>query len=71
MYVKENQARHTVIIHSDSLPAPTVSTQPERKDIQTSPARQEPTTRAISAVVTNISQVTPLLGTMPHETSQL
>ena len=28
-------------------------------------------TRAISTVDTNISQVTPLLGTMPRETSQL
>ena len=71
VYVKENQARHMVIIHNDSLPAPTVSTQPERKDIPTSLARQEPMTQAISAVDTNISQVTPLLGTTPHETSQL
>ena len=33
--------------------------------------RQELTTRAISAADTNISQVTPLLGTTPRETSQL
>ena len=33
--------------------------------------RQELTTRAISTGDTNISQVTPLLGTTPHETSQL
>ena len=37
VYVKENQARHTIIIHNDSLPAPTVSPQPERRDIPTSP----------------------------------
>ena len=65
VYVKENQARHTIIIHNNSLPAPTVSTQPERKDIPTSP-----TTRASSVAETNISQVTPLLGTVPHKTSQ-
>ena len=33
--------------------------------------RQELTTRAIPTVDTNISQVTPLLGTTPRETSQL
>ena len=70
VYFKENQARHTVIIHNDSLPAPLITTQPERKEVSTPLTRQEPTTRAI-AVDTNISQVTPLLGTMPRETSQL
>ena len=60
-----------VIIHNDSLPAPTVTTQPERKDIPTSLTRQELTTQTISAVDTNISQVTPLLGTTPCKTSQL
>ena len=50
VYVKENQARHMVIIHNDSLPAPTVFPQPERKDILTSL-----TTQAISTVDTNIS----------------
>ena len=71
VYFKENQARHTVIIHNDSLPAPLITTQPERKEVPTPLTRQEPTTRAISAVDTNISQVTPLLGTTPRETSQL
>ena len=71
VYFKENQARHMVIIHNDSLPAPLITTQPERKEVPTPLTRQEPMTRAISAVDTNISQVTPLLGTTPRETSQL
>ena len=71
VYFKENQARHTIIIHNDSLPAPLIATQPERKEVPTPLTRQELTTRAISTVDTNISQVTPLLGTTPHEASQL
>ena len=60
-----------VIIHKNSLPAPLITTQPERKEVPTPLTRQEPTTRTISTVDTNISQVTPLLGTTPRETSQL
>ena len=71
MYFKENQARDMVIIHNDSLPAPLITTQPERKEVPTPLTRPELTTRAISTADTNISQVTPLLGTMPRETSQL
>ena len=71
MYFKENQAQHTVIIHNDSLPAPLITTQPKRKEVTTPLTRQEPTTQPICAADTNISQVTPLLGTMPRETSQL
>ena len=71
MYLKENQAQHTVIIHNNSLPASLITTQPERKEVPTPLTRQEPMTRAISTVDTNISQVTPLLGTTPYETSQL
>ena len=71
MYLKENQARHMVIIHNDSLPAPLITTQPERKEVPTSSTRQETTTQATSAADTNISQVTPLLGITPHESSQL
>ena len=71
VYFKENQAQHTVIIHNDSLPTPLTTTQPERKEIPTPLTRQELTTRAISTADTNISQVTPLLGTTPRETSQL
>ena len=71
VYFKENQARHTVIIHNDSLPAPSITTQPERKEVPTPLTRQEPMTRTISTADTNISQVTPLLGTTLRETSQL
>ena len=71
VYFKENQARHTVIIHNNSLPAPSITTQPERKEVPTPLTRQEPSTQAISTANTNISQVTPLLGTTPCETSQL
>ena len=35
VYFKENQAQHTVIIHNDSLPAPLIATQPERKEVPT------------------------------------
>ena len=35
VYFKENQAQHTVIIHNDSLPAPLITTQPERKEVPT------------------------------------
>ena len=71
MYLKENQARHTVIIHNDSLPTPSVATQPERKEIPTSPTRQETMTQATSTVDTLISQVAPLLGITPRESTQL
>ena len=71
MYFKENQARHTVIIHNDSLPAPLITTQPERKEVTTPLTRQGLTTRTTSTVDTNISQVTPQFGTTPRETSQL
>ena len=71
VYFKENQARYMVIIHNDSLPAPLITTQPERKEVPTPLTRQDLMTRAISAADTNISQVTPLLGTTPHNTSQL
>ena len=69
VYFKENQARHTIIIHNDSLPAPLTTTQLERKEVPTPLTRQEPTTRVISAADTNICQVTPLLGTTPRKTS--
>ena len=60
-----------VVIHNDSLPTPSVATQPERKEISTSPTRQETMTHATSAADTLISQVTPLLGITPHESTQL
>ena len=60
-----------VVIHNDSLLTPSVTTQPERKEILTSLTRQETTTYATSAADTLISQVTPLLGIMPREGTQL
>ena len=60
-----------MVIHNNSLPTPSVATQPKRKEVLTSPTRQETTTHATSAVDTLISQVTPLLGIMPHESTQL
>ena len=33
VYFKVNQARHMVIMHNDSLPAPLITTQPERKEV--------------------------------------
>ena len=71
VYLNENQARHMVVIHNDSLPTPLVATQPERKEIPTPSTRQETTTHAISAADTLISQVTPLLGITPSESTQL
>ena len=61
-----------MVIQNDSLPTPSFATQPERKEIPTSPTRQETTTHATtSAADTLVSQVTPLLGIMPHESTQL
>ena len=71
VYLNENQAQHTVVIHNDSLPTPSVATQPERKEISTSSTRQETTTHATSAADTLISQVTPLLGFTPRKSTQL
>ena len=71
MYLNENQARHTVVIQNDSLPTPLSATQPEIKEIPTSPTRQETTTHATSAADTLVSQVTPLMGIMPRESTQL
>ena len=71
MYLNENQAQHTVVIHNDSLPTPSVATQPERKEIPTSLTRQETMIHTNSAVDTLISQVTPLLGIMPRKSTQL
>ena len=71
MYLNKNQARHMVVIQNDSLPTPSFTTQPERKETPTSPTRQETMTHATSAEDTLVSQVTPLLGIMPHESTQL
>ena len=71
MYLNKNQARHTVVIHNNSLPTPSVATQPEKKEIPTSTTRQETTTHVTSAADTLISQVTPSLGITPRESTQL
>ena len=71
VYLNENQARHTVIIQNDSLPTPSFATQPKRNEIPTSSTRQETTIHANAAADTLVSQVTPLLGIMPRESTQL
>ena len=71
MYLKENQAQHTVTIQNDSLPTPSFATQSERKEILTSSTRQETTIHANAAVDTLVSQVTPLLGITPCKSTQL
>ena len=71
VYLNKNQAQHTVVIQNDSLPAPSFATQPERKEIPTSSTRQETTTHTNSAVDTLVSQVTPLLGITPRESTRL
>ena len=71
MYLNENQARHMMVIQNDSLPTPSFATQPERKEIPTSLTRQETMTHTTTAADTLVSQVTPLLGITPHESTQL
>ena len=60
-----------LVIQNDSLPTPSSVKQPERKETPTPPARQEITTDVTSTADTLISQVTPLLGITPHESTQL
>ena len=71
MYLSGNQARHTLVIQNDSLPTPSSAKQSKRKDTPIPLIRQETTTNDISTVDTLVSQVTPLLGIMPHESTQL
>ena len=60
-----------VTIQNDSLPTPSFATQSERKEILTLLTTQETTTHANIAADTLVSQVTPLLGIMPCESTQL
>ena len=60
-----------LVIWNDSLPTPLAVKLPERKETPTPPARQEITTDVTSTADTLVSQVTPLLGIMPHESTQL
>ena len=71
MYLKENQAQQTVTIQNDSLSTPSFAIQPERKEILTLSTMQETTIHANAAADTLVSQVTPLLGITPHESTQL
>ena len=60
-----------VTIQNDSLPTPSFATQSERKEIPTLLTMQETTIHTNVAVDTLVSQVTPLLGIMPREITQL
>ena len=60
-----------MVIRNNFLPTPSSAKQSERKETPIPLARQETTTDIISTVDTLVSQVTPLLGIMPHESSQL
>ena len=71
MYLKENQAQHTVTIQNASLPTPSFAIQPERKKIPTLSTTQETMIHANAAADTFVSQVTPLLGITPRESTQL
>ena len=59
------------MIWNNSLPTPSAVKRPERKETPIPLARQEITTDVTSTADTLISQVTPLLGITPHESTQL
>ena len=69
-YLKEAQPRQRLVIEDDSsLLAPSSINEPECKETFI-PERPESTIETASAGDTLISQVTPLLGTMPRENTQ-
>ena len=71
-YLEEAQPRQTLVIEDDSsLLAPSSINEPERKETIILMERPESTAETASAGDTLISQVTPLLGTMPRENTQL
>ena len=71
-YLEEAQPRQTLVIEADSsLLAPSSINRPECKEIVVPMERPEPTTEVTSAGDTLVSQVSPLLGTTPHENTQL
>ena len=71
-HVPERESSTTYSGHPQRLLTYTLSHHTTRKkEIPTSSTRQEIMTHATSAVDTLISQVTPLLGIMPHESIQL
>ena len=71
MYLNENQAQHMLVIWNDSLPTPSSAKQPKTRKTLIPLIRQETTTDIISTADTLVSQVTPLLGITPHESTQL
>ena len=71
MYLNENQARHTLVIQNNSLPTPLSAKRPESKETLIPLTRQETMTDVISTADTLVSQVTPLLGITPRESTQL
>ena len=60
-----------VTIQNDSLPTPSFATQSERKEIPTLSTTQETMIHTNVAADTLVSQVTPLLGITPRESTQL
>ena len=60
-----------LVIRNDSLRTPSSAKRPERKETLIPSTRQEITTDVTSTADTLISQVTPLLGITPHESTQL
>ena len=71
VYLNKNQARQTLVIWNDSLPTPSSVERPKRKETPIPSARQEIMTDITSTADTLVSQVTPLLGIMPRESTQL
>ena len=59
-----------ILVGFQAKSSPSIN-QPERKETLVPPARQEITTEVNSTGDTLISQVTPLLGITPHESTQL
>ena len=60
-----------LVIQNNSLPTPSSVKQPERKETPIPSARQEIMTDVTSTTDILVSQVTPLLGITPHESTQL
>ena len=64
-------SRQMLVIQNNSLPTPSSTKQPESKETQVPQTRQETTIDATSTADILVSQVTPLLGIMPCESTQL
>ena len=70
--MEEAQPRQTLVIEDDSsLLAPSSINEPEQKETLAPTERPETMTEVTSAGDTLVSPVTPLLGTTPHENTQL